>query len=115
MTIERRDGVAVARLAPEFDIASAVGVRDALLAALSNLDHGIVVDLGEVTFMDSAGINVLFELAERLEARQQEVAVVLPERAIVRKVADLAGLGSRVTLCESVEDATAHIPPPDPG
>ena len=107
--------MAVARLAPEFDLASATGVRDSLLAALTNRDHGIVVDLGEVTFMDSAGINVLFELAERLESRQQEVAVVLPERAIVRKVAELAGLGSRVAICESVEDATERIPPPDPG
>jgi anti-anti-sigma factor len=107
--------VVVARLAPEFDIASAVGIRDALLASLSNRDHGIVIDLQEVTFMDSAGINVLFEVAERLEARQQRVAVVLPERAIVRRVADLAGLGLRVAICESVEDAIAHIPPPDPG
>ena len=65
--------------------------------------------------MDSAGINVLFELAERLEARQQQVAVVLPERAIVRKVAELAGLSSRVAICESVEDATERIPPPDSG
>ncbi len=113
MTIERRDGVAVARLAPDFDIAAAVGVRDSLLAALSNRDYGIVVDLGEVTFMDSAGINVLFELAERLEARQQQVAAVLPERAIVRRVAELAGLGSRIAICESVEDAAGRIPPPD--
>ena len=105
----------MARLAPEFDIASAMGIRDGLIATLTNRDHGIVVDLGDVTFMDSAGINVLFELAERLESRQQEVAVVLPERAIVRKVADLAGLGSRVTICESVDDATQRIPPPDSG
>ena len=49
--------------------------------------------------MDSAGINVLFELAERLGSRQQRVAVVLPERAVVRRVAELVCLGSKVSVC----------------
>jgi stage II sporulation protein AA (anti-sigma F factor antagonist) len=73
-----------------------------------------VVDLERVSFMDSAGINVLFELAERLGARQQRVAVVLPERALVRRVAELVGLGATVSVCESVDDAVGSIPPPDP-
>jgi len=106
--------VALARLSDEFDVSAAVAVRDGLLAALTNRDHGIVVDLQGVSFMDSAGINVLFEVAERLEARQQVVAVVLPERAVVRRVAELVGLGSAVNICESVDDAVQAIPPADP-
>ena len=62
--------------------------------------------------MDSAGINVLFELAERLEARQQKVAVVLPERAIVRRVAELVGLGSqRRPSARAWTTPSARIPP----
>jgi anti-anti-sigma factor len=114
VTIERRDGVAVARLDQEFDVTAAVGVREALLAALSNRDHGIVVNLEDVTFMDSAGINVLFELADRLESRQQQVAVVLPERAVVRRVVELVGLSARVSIYDSVDDATGGVPPADP-
>ena len=106
--------MALARLSDEFDVSAAVAVRDGLLAALTNHDHGIVVDLQGVIFMDSAGINVLFEVAERLEARQQVVAVVLPERAVVRRVAELVGLGSAVNICESVDDAVRAIPPADP-
>lgn len=106
--------MAVARLNQDFDVTAAVGVRDGLLAALTNRDHGIVVNLEDVTFMDSAGINVLFELADRLEARQQQVAVVLPERAVVRRVVELVGLGARVGIYESVEDATGGVPPADP-
>jgi anti-anti-sigma factor len=81
---------------------------------MTNRDHGIVIDLQEVSFMDSAGINVLFELAERLGARQQRVAVVLPERAVVRRVAELVGLGSSVSVCETVEEAVGAIPAADP-
>ena len=80
---------------------------------MTNRDHGIVIDLQEVSFMDSAGINVLFELAERLGARQQRVAVVLPERAVVRRVAELVGLGSSVSICETVEEAVGAIPAAD--
>jgi anti-anti-sigma factor len=106
--------VAVAQLADEFEISTATGIRDELLDALTNRDHGLVIDLQEVSFMDSAGINVLFELAERLGARQQRVAVVLPERAVVRRVAELVGLRSTVSVCESVGDAVGAIPPADP-
>ena len=104
----------MAQLADEFEISTANGIRDELLDALSNRDHGLVIDLQEVSFMDSAGINVLFELAERLGARQQRVAVVLPERAVVRRVAELVGLGSTVSVCESVGDAVEVIPAADP-
>jgi anti-anti-sigma factor len=88
-------------------------VREQLLEAMTNRDHGIVIDLQEVSFMDSAGINVLFELAERLGARQQRVAVVLPERAVVRRVAELVGLGSSVSICETVDEAVGAIPAAD--
>ncbi len=104
----------MARLNEEFELSSAVGIREGLFGALSNRDHGIVIDLQNVTFMDSAGINVLFELAERLESRQQRVAVVLPERAVVRRVAEIVGLGARVAVCETVDDAVESIPPADP-
>ena len=106
--------MAVARLGEEFEISTALTVRDELLEAMSNRDHGIVIDLQEVSFMDSAGINVLFELAERLGSRQQRVAVVLPERAVVRRVAELVGLGSTVNVCENVDEAVGAIPPADP-
>jgi len=106
--------VVVARLGAEFELSSAVGVHDAMLAALTNRDHGIVVDLQEVSFMDSAGINALFDMAERLHGRQQKVVIVLPERAVVRRVAELVGLGSTVGICETLDEAVAAVPPADP-
>ena len=113
MTIERRDGVAVASLVDEFEISTANAVRSQLLDSISNRDHGLVIDLQNVSFMDSAGINTLFELAERLGSRQQTVAVVLPERAVVRRVAELVGLGSSVSVCETVDEAVEGIPAAD--
>jgi len=46
-------------LSGDIDIVTAPAVRDALAGALSQAVTGILVDLGEVTFLDAAGLGVL--------------------------------------------------------
>jgi anti-anti-sigma factor len=107
--MQDRDGVPVARLSGEVDISRAAAIRLDLLRALSNLHHGLVVDLREVTYLDSAGVNVLFEVAERLAARQQALATVIPENALIQRVADLVNLGSATEIHQNLDDAVAAI------
>jgi anti-anti-sigma factor len=109
LIIERQGGVPVARLIGEIDISRALAVRDALVNELTNQDYGMVIDLQETTYLDSAGINVLFDLAERLESRQQQLVAVMPDRAVVRRVAELVNLESVMGLSPTVEEATAQI------
>lgn len=107
--IERHDAVPVARLVGEFDITRAIAIRDALVSCLDNQDFGLVIDLQETTYLDSAGINALFEVAERLNDRQQRLVAVLPERAVVRRVVELVNLPSVMGVGETVEEAKAEI------
>ena len=109
LKLRRDDGVAVASIEGEFDIARAAAIRDALLGSLDNHDLGLVIDLGAATYLDSAGINVLFELAERLSSRQQRVIAVLPDRAVVRKVVQLVNLRSVIGISETIEAAVREI------
>ena len=37
-----------------------------MLTAVENQDVGLVIDLSDVSYMDSAGVNLLFDVAERL-------------------------------------------------
>ena len=53
------------KLAGELDLASAPAAEAEILAALMNGHRLVVVDLGELTFLDSSGISTLL----RLEAR----------------------------------------------
>src|SRR5215213_529446 len=52
-------GVAVARLTGRLDLLSAGGVREQLNEAVAGGQRHLVVDLGEVAFIDSSGLGAL--------------------------------------------------------
>jgi anti-anti-sigma factor len=108
-TTERHDGVAVARLSGDVDISRAAAIRAGLLRVLSNLDFGLVLDLRDVTYLDSAGVNVLFEVAERLASRQQALAAVVPETALIQRVLTLVNIESAIDTHPTVDGAVAAI------
>ena len=54
-----------------------------------------MIDLSDATYVDSAGVNLLFDVAERLTVRQLAFAVVYPEGGIVERVFALVNLCGR--------------------
>ena len=118
--LQHHDGIPVARLVGEVDLTRAPGIRVGLLRAVTNQDHGLVLDLRDTTYLDSAGVNVIFELAERLSARQQRLAAVVPDRAIIERVLTLVNLRSILESHRTLEEALDSIralqpdePPPE--
>jgi len=103
------DGIPVVGLSGELDIMQAPSLLQRLMGAADNRDIGLVVDLTEVTYIDSAGVNVLFEVAEALRQRQLELAVVVPGGSLVERVVTLVDLGSVARLHRRVEAALADV------
>ena len=66
--VDYYDAVGVVKLIGEVDIVAAQDLRDRLLSAVRNEDLGLVVDLTETSYIDSVGVSLLFELAERAAA-----------------------------------------------
>jgi stage II sporulation protein AA (anti-sigma F factor antagonist) len=99
--------VPVANIGGDLDVSSSAALKDRLLRALENQDIGLVVDLSDATYVDSAGLNLLFELAERLETRQMAFAIVYPEGGIVERVFKLVDFASVAQVHHSV-DAAVH-------
>jgi anti-anti-sigma factor len=95
----------------EVDIIQAHGLRDHLLDAVRNEDLGLVVDLTDTTYIDSVGVSLLFELAERLGERQLQLVVVLPEDGLVERVLTMVDLRSVAAVHRSLEDALSAIGP----
>ncbi len=92
VTIEVSGDVALARLRGEVDLSNAEEVLELILeGAVSQPGPGLVVDLSQTLYIDSAGIRVLFELRERLDALGKRVRVVVPGAAQIRRVMELAG------------------------
>ena len=110
LRVHTTEGVLVARLEGEVDLANADVVRSALVRAASNDFVGAVIDLSQVSYMDSAGINVLFHLRERLRVRGQELRLVIPPGSGAYDALRYAGVLEALALSDSVDAALAELP-----
>jgi anti-sigma B factor antagonist len=106
--LERRGGALLARLVGEVDMTNAAHVRDEMLGAVPNDAHALVVDLSACTYLDSAAIEVLFDLARKLGRRRQEVRLAVPPESPLRRVLVLTEVGAAAPLFDSVEEALAQ-------
>jgi anti-anti-sigma factor len=107
--VEYHDSVGVIGLAGEVDIVQAQALRETLLGAVRNEDLGLIVDLTDVTFIDSVGVGLLFELAERLGERQLRLAVIVPEGGLVERVLTIVNVASVADLHRGVDDAISAM------
>jgi anti-anti-sigma factor len=98
-------GVVIARIAGEIDLSNAARVEDRLTAAVPNSALGMVLDLSELSFVDSSGVEIFFRLGERLEDRRQRLAVTLPEGAPIERVFEIVRFSEKLPLAGSVEEA----------
>jgi anti-anti-sigma factor len=109
VSIEPAGDVVVARVSGEIDLASASTIGDELAGAVSNHALGLVIDLAGTTYLDSSGISLVFELAERLRRRQQQLRLVVPEDAPLRRVLRIVDAAATVPVVPTVEEAAAQI------
>ena len=93
---EQVDEVAVATVDGEVDASNARAVGERLRSAMTNHTHALVVDLTETTFIDSAGLNVLFALDLELRERRQRLHLVIAPGSPVARVAAITGLDGAV-------------------
>ena len=108
-------GAIVANVAGEVDISNAADLGSALEGSVPQRALGLVLDLSRATYIDSAGIHLLFRLGGRLTRRRQQLRVVVPDGAPIRKIVTLAGLGWTVpqdrTVAESLANLRAEVTP----
>jgi anti-anti-sigma factor len=100
--------VPVARPRGDIDAATASGVRAQLIDCMSNNAANLVLDLSQTRYVDSAGIDMLFRLAERLRERRAHLLLVVPSDSQLLALAELVGLPRAMPVCDSVEQALAR-------
>lgn len=105
LAVATEDGVLVARLSGEIDLANAKPIGTAISAAVDNELAGVVIDLTDVSYLDSSGVHLVFDLAERLAARQQMLALAVPEGARIRRVLDLVNVDAVAAIEPTLEQA----------
>ena len=90
------DGVVRARLRGELDMETADAIRARLDEVVSSDVTTLVVDLSDVTFMDSSGVELLFRLSAELEIRQMRMQLVLAPDALIRRTLEVTDGGSEL-------------------
>jgi anti-anti-sigma factor len=93
----------------ELDASNVAEIGERLRAPLSNRSAALVVDLGEMTYIDSAGLNLLFELASELGHRQQRLHLVVPPDSNIARMLAIAGLPSVVPVHATREVAISSF------
>jgi anti-sigma B factor antagonist len=93
---EHHGEVPIVTIAGEVDASNSAELADRLRAALSNRSQALVVDLSPTTYIDSAGINVLFRMATELRQRQQQLHLVVAHPSPIARMLAIVGLDSTV-------------------
>jgi anti-anti-sigma factor len=105
LDFEEHGDVIVARLSGELDLSNVHDIGDGLNAAVTRETAGLVLDLTELTHIDSAGVRLLFDLRERLTTARQRLVAVVPGGAAIREVLDLAAVPATVPVFERQDQA----------
>jgi anti-anti-sigma factor len=98
----------VVHLSGDIDLSNVAALRTRLFGVMDDVD-ALIVNLSDTGYVDSTGVRLLFELAERFSRTGQPVRAVVPADALVRRVINLTKLDRVVELHETVEDALASL------
>ena len=106
--LEEIGTVVVARVSGEIDLSNATAVTERLIDAMPNSATALVLDLSGTRYLDSSGVRMLFELAQRLRNRGQDLELVVPDDSNVKRVLHLTEVERVVPMSDSVEAAVGE-------
>jgi anti-sigma B factor antagonist len=98
----------IASVAGEIDGSNAAEVQRAVGEHVPTTARALVIDLSQTAYIDSTGVELLFELARRLSSRRQSFTVVVPHGSGVRRVLELCDIASVGDLVASRDEALAE-------
>ncbi|HET6952672.1 MAG TPA: STAS domain-containing protein [Acidimicrobiales bacterium] len=96
--VDTAGGSLLIRLSGDVDLANARAVEAELRHVITNQVVDVTIDLTDVAYLGSAGVRVLFHLADRLAVLQIGLALDAPVGSPARRVIDLSGLGAVVPV-----------------
>lgn len=118
--IQRIDGVPVAHIHEDIDAANATATQQQLADVLGPDASILIIDLSATRYLDSAGIDMLLRLSDRLGRRRAKLILVIPDNSQLKRLATIVGLPRAVAihpslpaaLHDAVERSSSQIPAP---
>jgi anti-anti-sigma factor len=109
LQIRTRDGVVIIKVTGEVDMSNANDLRGAIIDATPNDSLGLVLDFTSLAYIDSAGIHLLYRLADSLRARGQTLRVVIPPGSPASDMLRLAGVQRHVDVVAELEEGVRAV------
>ena len=103
------DTTLIARLDGEVDLSNARDIGAAIRSAMSNRPLALVLDLTVVRYIDSTGVELIYQLRESLRARGQKLLLVIPTASPVHASLRLAGAAGHVDTYETLDEALGRV------
>jgi anti-anti-sigma factor len=107
VVVRRRREACVATITGEIDVSNADEIRLLLEDRLVEDAALHVIDMTATKYLDSAGVRMLFTIAERLRERGRRLHVVVPDDSAIRRLLVFVELDSRVELYPRIESVTS--------
>ena len=102
LSTEDRNGSMLLRVSGEVDLATAGTLEEALTGAGGS---PVIVDLTEVPFMDSTGLNALVNGRRTIVEGGGSIALVVTPDSAVARLLEITGMGDVLPTHASVEEA----------
>jgi anti-anti-sigma factor len=102
------DGVHALVAMGELDISNVGELRDRAREIPAEAP-GVVVDLSDATFIDSATVGFLFELRQRLERRGQALQIVSPSGTAAERVLEMTSFDADARSEPDLDSAVAAV------
>ena len=109
LQFKARDKSIVATLTGEIDLSNADNIGQALASRVSNQAFALIFDLTHVDYLDSAAIQLIYRLRDRLQARGQALKLVIPRSSPADDALRLAGVARHLETLETVEAALVAV------
>jgi anti-anti-sigma factor len=109
VALETLQQTPVARVSGEVDASNAQHVSGQLTDAVPNTAMGLVLDLTETSYLDSSGVQMLFEVADALRRRQQTLRLVVAPDSFLADVLEAVNFTGTVQSDVTVADALTAL------
>lgn len=113
LEIEEHESAVVATLEGEVDVSNAAEIERSIVAAARSAE-ALLVDLGALEYLDSAGVALLHRIARTRRDEGRTLVLVVPASAFARRVIEVTRLDAAVPVVATVADAfalVADLPP----
>ena len=108
VTIERQGDAIIAQVRGRVDGTNAAEFQDELIPVTDGSSQSVILDIGELSYISSAGLRVILLIARSLRAKESTFTICSPTESI-REIFEISGFSQIIPIHNSQAEAVAAL------